>query len=136
MTNTPTRTIRMEITIATMGRLIKNFAMALCHRISVCFGHCHRLAFRYGVWLRTHLHAISHLLDAFSDHLVAGLQTFIDHPLRADLLASLDLFDCDLPIDDQCNHAASLQFGYGSLRHCERTFLDPGNSLDVAVAAG
>src|SRR5579884_3230725 len=126
----------MEITIETMGRLIKNLVMALRHRFSVCFGYCRGLALRYVVWLRTHLHAIPHLLDTFSNHLVAGLEALANDPLRADLLAGLHLFDGDLAIAaDQGNHAASLQFGYGPLRHGERTLFDPGDGAYIAVAA-
>src|SRR3989442_14006205 len=63
----PTITRTIEITIATMGRLIKNFDIEL---------PC--LAFR-GKRLRVHLHARTHLLHAFGNHALASLQ-----PVRYD----------------------------------------------------
>jgi len=57
----PTSTKTMEITIATMGRLIKNFDMAL-------------LAFAFhGEWLSVHLHPRSHLLHALGNDALATL---------------------------------------------------------------
>ena len=51
----------IEITMATMGRLIKNFDMELPSR---CV---------HGKWLGVHLHARTHLLHALGDHAFARL---------------------------------------------------------------
>src|SRR5260370_21545372 len=67
----PTITMTMEITMATMGRLIKNFDIGLPS-----------LRFR-GKWLGVYLHARTHLLHAFGNHAFASLQSFRDNPICA-----------------------------------------------------
>src|SRR6266481_6667410 len=73
----PTITKTMEMTIATIGRLIKNFDIGLPS-----------LAFP-GKRLGVHLHARTNLLHAFGNHAVASLQPLGDNPIRADALANL-----------------------------------------------
>src|ERR1700722_19104683 len=74
----PTRTKTMEMTIATMGRLMKNFDIELPSR-----------AFR-GKGLGLHLHARPHLLYALRNDAFASGQSFRDNPLVADAIADLD----------------------------------------------
>src|SRR5258708_3834665 len=74
----PTITMTMEITIATMGRLIKNFDIGLSS-----------LTFR-GKWLGVHLHARTHLLHSFDNHAFASFQSVRNNPLGADTVADLD----------------------------------------------
>src|SRR5271168_853503 len=74
----PTITMTMEITMATMGRLMKNFDMGLF-----------TLRFR-AERLGVHPHARAHLLDSFRNHAFAWLQPFVNNPLRARALAGRD----------------------------------------------
>src|SRR5271156_5808131 len=78
MVRPPTSTRMIEITIATMGRLIKNFDMGLPSR-----------SFR-GKRLRVHLHARAHLLYALGDHSFARFESFRNNPLVADAVANLN----------------------------------------------
>ena len=57
----PTITITIEMTMATMGRLIKNFDIGLPF-----------LTF-HGEWLGVHLHAGTYLLHSLDDHAFALL---------------------------------------------------------------
>src|SRR5580704_6264764 len=74
----PTITMTMEITMATMGLLMKNFDTGLP---SLRFGD---------KWLGVHLHARTHLLHPLDDHTLAALQPFLNNPLRADTVADFD----------------------------------------------
>src|SRR6266851_3908468 len=74
----PTITMTIEITMATMGRLMKNFDIGLPS-----------LTFR-GKRLRVHLHARTHLLHAFGNHAFASLQSVRDNPIGADTVADLN----------------------------------------------
>src|SRR6266567_6119681 len=74
----PTITRTMEITMATIGRLIKNFDIGLPS-----------LAFR-SKWLGVHLHARAHFLHALDNDTLAGLQPFRNDPLRADAVTDFD----------------------------------------------
>ena len=78
MVRVPTSTRTIEITMATMGRLIKNFDMGLPPR-SV-----------RGKRLGVHLHARAHLLHAFGNHPFAGLQSVRNNPVAADTVADFD----------------------------------------------
>src|SRR6266436_3429984 len=68
----PTITMTMEITIATMGRLIKNFDIGLPSFSS------------RGKWSGLHLQARTHLLHALGDHAFAPLQSVSNNPFGAD----------------------------------------------------
>src|SRR5258708_34205441 len=74
----PTSTKTIAMTIATMGRLIKNFDIALPS-----------LSFR-GEWFGGHLHAGSYFLNAFGNNAFALFQSFRNNPLVADAVARLD----------------------------------------------
>src|SRR5262249_49357646 len=63
----PTMTVTMAITIATMGRLMKNF----------------------DIWFRTHLYSLADFLQTFHNHTFAGLDTLVDDPFRTDGLGNL-----------------------------------------------
>src|SRR6267143_4139485 len=80
----PTITITMEITMATMGRLIKNFDIGLPS-----------LAFD-GKRLGGDLHAWTYLLHTLDDHAFASLQSVHDNPLGADPVAHLNRSDAHL----------------------------------------
>src|ERR1700674_2258850 len=74
----PTINMTMEITMATMGRLIKNFDIGL---------PCLRLC---GKWLGVHLQARANLLNAFGDDSFAWIQPFCNNPLGTNAVT-----DCD-----------------------------------------
>src|SRR5712664_3595145 len=73
----PTIIMTMEITMATMGRLIKNFDIGLPS-----------LTFR-PKRLGVYLHARTHLLHALGNHPLAALQSLFNNPLRADAIADI-----------------------------------------------
>src|SRR5215475_1845482 len=77
MVSEPTNTSTMEITIATMGRLIKNVDMALPAR---GFGD---------EWFGIDVSAGANLLDAFGHDVLSRLQSFSDNPLAANVIADL-----------------------------------------------
>src|SRR5207302_304727 len=77
----PTITMTMEITMATMGRLIKNFDIGLPS-----------LRFR-GKGLGVYLHARAHLLHSLDDHAFALLQPIRDNPIGAYAVADLNRAD-------------------------------------------
>src|SRR3954469_6630684 len=72
---TPMMTIRIAITIATIGRLMKKFAMKLSALRSL--RGC----------LRIDQHAFFDLLLALDDNLLSGIQSFGDDPLLTDTVA-------------------------------------------------
>src|SRR5258708_7898451 len=74
------------MTMATMGRLMKNFDISL----SPC------LIPSPAVRLWVHCLARNCLLYALDDHALAGLQAFPDHPHRADSITDLDRLNADL----------------------------------------
>src|SRR5579862_2201121 len=78
MVSVPTSTRTIEITMATMGRLIKNFDIGLPPRSF------------HGKRLGVHLHSRTHLLHTFGNHPLARLHSVRNDPLRADTVANLD----------------------------------------------
>src|SRR5260370_596195 len=72
----PTITKTMEITMATIGRLIKNFDIGL---LSLAF---------HGKHLGIHLHSRTHLLYALGNHTFALLEPFRNNPLRTNAVAN------------------------------------------------
>src|SRR5580700_1750233 len=75
MVSVPTITKIMETTIATMGRLMKNFDIGL----SVLVFRAERLGI--------HECASAHFLHAFRDDLFSGMQPVRDNPLGTDTIA-------------------------------------------------
>src|SRR5271165_7404061 len=69
MVMAPTITIMIEMTMATIGRLMKNFDIC-----SPFLGFCRK-------WLGIHLRARAHFLQALGDYAFAGLQSFSNNPL-------------------------------------------------------
>src|SRR5580704_7274593 len=98
----PTITITMEITMATMGRLMKNFDIGL-PSLRLC-------SKRLGV----DLHAPAHLQPTLDDDTVAVLQPVRNNPLGADAVADFDGSDADfILVIHHSDVIAALQ-----LRHC------------------
>src|SRR5580658_5023085 len=125
MVREPTNTRTMEITIATMGRLIKNFDIGLPS-----------LAFR-GKGLGVHLHAGTHLLHALRNHVVAGLQAVRDDPLIADTVSNRYGSNTHFVlVVDNRQLVGALQLRHGTLRHKQSALLDPRDRANFAVPSG
>src|ERR1700677_1717536 len=125
MVRPPTSTMTIEITMATMGRLIKNLDMELPSR-SVP-----------GKWPGVHLQSRTHLLHALGDHSFARLESLRNDPLVADTIADFDGLDGDLVVVvHRRDLIAGLQLGDGTLRHQQSALLNADNRAHFAVAAG
>src|SRR4029077_672924 len=121
----PTITITMEITMATMGRLIKNFDIGLPS-----------LRLR-GKWLGVYLHARTHPLHSLDDDTFALLKPFRHNPLPTHAIADLPRTDAHfvLAVHNR-DLIAALQLRYRTLRDKERVFLNALGCPNFAVAAG
>src|SRR5580700_7603826 len=86
MVMAPTSTMRMAITIATMGRFMKNFDMALA---ILCLRDK-----RLGVYSR----AWAYFLNAFGDDSFAWIQAFCNDPQGADAIANRDCPNANLVV--------------------------------------
>src|SRR6266436_104431 len=121
----PTITMTMEMTMATMGRLIKNFDIGLP---SLTF---------HGKRLGIHLHAWTYLLHALRNHAFAPLQSVHDNPLGADSVAHLNRSDAHLVLVVHCRDLiAALQLRDRALRHKQRVLLDSEDRANFAIPAG
>src|SRR6266446_1273898 len=121
----PTIIMTMEMTMATMGRLIKNFDIGLP---SLRFR-----AKRLGVYL----HARTHLLHALGNHAFASLQSVHDNPLGADSVAHVNRPDAHLVLVVQRRDLiAALQLRDCTLRYKQSILLDSDGRANFAVPAG
>src|SRR5258708_37340207 len=120
----PMITMRMEMTIATIGRLMKNLAMALARPLGL--DQC-------GLDLLAGFHSV----DSLDDDPLARLQPLLDDPEGADALSDLDLpkVHCLLGSDhrDQV-HALLVQDG--PLRNEQRLFPGSYEGAHLRVLAG
>src|SRR5579863_4257521 len=99
MVSVPTITKIMEITIATMGRLMKNFDIGL----SVLVFRAERLG--------VHERASAHFLHAFRDDSFSGMQPVRDNPLRAHTVADRYCTNADFVVAPyHRNLVAALEF--------------------------
>src|SRR5688572_22766876 len=132
----PSITMRMEITIATIGRRTKKDATGSapgCLRSGLCRsggvgGGGSRLRRRAGQLgrrrLGRHLHARPHLLEAFDDDALAGGEPLRHHLERSPAHAGRDRAQLDRVVradDRELRHA--LELLHRSLRHDERAAL-------------
>src|SRR6266480_1929780 len=121
----PTITITIEITIATIGRLIKNFDIGLPSLASP------------GKRLGVHQHARTNLLHAFGNHAVASLQPLGDNPIDADTLANLYRAHAHFVVAvHRRDLIAALQLGDSALRNKQCVLLDSDGRPNFAVPAG
>src|SRR5580693_4148223 len=104
MVSEPTSTRTIEITMATMGRLMKNLDIQLPP-----------LRFRRE-WRGVHLHTRPHLLNSFGHDGIAFVQTVRNHPLVTREIPNFDRADADLisPIHNRYL-VASLQLRHRAL---------------------
>src|ERR1700731_892197 len=120
----PTSTMRIAITIATMGRLMKNFDMGL----PILCGRAKRLG--------AHLRARAYFLNSFGDHSFARIQPFSNDPLGADAVAHLDCPNADFVLaPHNRNLVTALELCHRALRHKKCTLLQPDNRANFSIAA-
>src|SRR5512143_2404643 len=122
----PTRTVTMEITIATIGRLTKKRAMLLRLgrrlRSTLAGGGGRR-------GLRAHDHAVPHLLQALDHDLLARLQALLDQPETVHPWPDLDVAERHLvAFADHRDAVEVLQLDHGSLRDEESALLRLGDA--------
>src|SRR5262245_44061959 len=120
----PTRTVSSENTIATIGRLMKNFDMSALRWRSRALDHVHG-------------RALAHLHQTFGDHPFAGLHAGGDDPQIPDALAERHRADRDeVVVADDRDLIVALQLRHGALRDQQRVRHRRGGESDAAVAAG
>src|SRR5205085_4511380 len=108
----PPRTMRIEMTMATIGRLMKKVAMI-------------------DFLLRNDLHSAFYAGEAFGHHALAGLQPFIDDPVAADALSGFHGADRDGVIGtDDGDLLQSLKLVDRALRNEERRAAERGHGAD------
>src|SRR5579863_7408248 len=80
----PTNTMTMEITMATMGRLMKNFDMGQpslpIRRSLACRALVRRILVLGHEWLGIHAHTSAHPLNALNHDSVSGIESVSDDP--------------------------------------------------------
>src|ERR1041385_4741860 len=114
----PTITIRIEITMATIGRRMKNLDMELLPRCSRRIRRCGRIR------LRRYHHAGANFLHALGDYALAQLKSLVDAPVVAHAIAGFSIADGDLSFAiDHRNLKAALQLGHRPLRDEQRAVL-------------
>src|SRR5579863_3124627 len=123
MVTAPTITIRIEMTMATMGRLIKNLDTG-------------SIAFR--LWLFDfHGAAVLVLLQTLDDYLFAWFDSTFDDPHGSDTVPGFHRPDAHLVVRaDDRDLVASLQFAHGFLRHEQRAAPDFRRCSQPAKLAG
>src|SRR5262249_3021040 len=123
MVSEPTSTRTIDITIATIGRLMKNFDMTL----PASFGH---------EWLGIHLCPGADLLNSFGHYVFARFQPLRDNPLAADVIGYLDGSNADLFVGAYNGDLVrTLQFRNSALRNKQGSILDADDRANSAVAA-
>jgi hypothetical protein len=142
MATRPTMVIRIEMTMATIGRLMKNLDMAAYPLLAgaAAARRVFRRAWRRCLGdegLRIDGHTRAHLLGTLGDHLLARLQPLADDPVAADALANRHRPDVDLVVGaDHGHQVLALDFGDGPLRHQQRALVDRHRCPYLAVLAG
>src|SRR5579863_86100 len=127
----PTNTITIEITMATMGRLMKNFDMG---DPSLSIRRCLVLG---PEWLGIHVHAGAHPLDSFNHDSVSRIQPVRDDPSVINPVAHSDRSNVHLVVSsNHSNLVAALQFRNRPLRNQQRPRLGPYYRPDFGIAAG
>src|SRR5579864_1977323 len=121
----PTNTMTMEITMATIGRLMKNFDMghpSLSIRRSLALGH---------EWLGIHAHTAAHSLHSFSNDSVSWIEPARDDPSVINPVGHSDRSNVNFVVGaNDRNLVAPLQFRHGPLRNEQRPRLRPDYRAD------
>src|ERR1700722_322311 len=132
----PTNTMTMEITMATMGRLMKNFDMrhpslsirrSLVRRILV-LGH---------EWLGIHAHTGAHSLNSLHHDSVSGIEPVSDDPTAINPVAHRDRSNVNFVVGaNDSNLIAALQLRHCPLGNKQGPRLNPDYRADLAIATG
>src|SRR5438034_2998568 len=137
----PTMTVRMAITMATTGRLTKNFAIIRCSLSAL--GATGRAGYRLrggGLRrgrLRIHRHAGFDFLHAFNHDPLARLEPLRDDPHVPDLFANFHRADVYFMLGSYHRHlSAALQLLDRHLWHKHRPFPGLGRDPDLGVLTG
>src|SRR5207253_10601035 len=110
--NRPATTVMIEMTIATIGRLMKKRAIPLTLGRQLLGRH------------RRDRNALSHFLHPFGHDLLARRQPVLDHPQPADARSDLDRSDRHLvALAHDRDLVAPLQLGDLALGHQQRVLL-------------
>src|SRR5271157_856952 len=133
----PAMNMMIEITMATIGRLIKNLDMRFqLDRRMLGIGRPSLLDIRR-IRLRIDLGAIFDFLYAFSDHAIASLQTVVDNPQETKLCADLNRHNGYFVIGaHDRDQVGALHVGHGTLRYQQRALLNGDYRTDHAEATG
>src|SRR5579871_1622925 len=104
----PMITVRIEITMATIGRLIKNFDMRYSAFSVLCPVHvflCGLAVFLRcvpGLWVDRR--SLFHLLDSLTDHPLIRLESLVDDPHRPHSLPNFYRTDRDFVVAAHHRH--------------------------------
>src|SRR5260221_11614457 len=124
MATRPTITMRIEMTMATIGRLMKNLAMALARPLGVG---------QRGLDLLAGFHSV----DSLDDDPLARLQPLPDDPEGADALADLDGSKVHrLVASDHGDLVDALLVQDGQLRNEQRAFFRVAYGAHLSVLTG
>src|SRR5271163_707698 len=128
--STPTNTMTMEITMATMGRLMKNFDTrhpSLSIRRSLVLGH---------EWLGIHLHTSVHSLNSLNNDSVSRIKPVRDDPSVINPVADSNGSNVNFVVGaNDSNLVAALQLRHRPLGNKQRPWLGPDHRADFAIAA-
>src|SRR5882724_11987552 len=131
MAMTPMITVTIEMTIATMGRLMKNLDIGL--RRSGPW----RCEFRFGGhWKRSrvHDHSCLHSEDSFDDDPLARFEPLVNDPHRVHAVSGFDRANIYLFIRAHDGHLiGALQLRHRPLGNEQRAFLHLGNRPNAGV---
>src|SRR6185369_6322717 len=117
----PTMTVMMAMTMATIGRLMKKRYMALPPAAFGCGARPGSRAGGQAERPRLNRHPLFHLLHTFGDHHLARLEARLDFPKRSHPLARLYHAQLHLVVGAQHRQlVAPLQFQQAALRHQQR----------------
>src|SRR5215469_255988 len=123
--NEPTKTKTIEITIATIGRLMKNFDMA---------SPAHR--FR-GEWFRIDADPGAYFLNSFGDNQLPWIQSTCNHPPPIHLWSDGDSPDVYFIVGINDRHLiAALELRDGALRNKQRTLFGTDDGTNSGVTTG
>src|SRR5215469_8486414 len=121
----PTRTRTMEITIATIGRLMKNFDMTLpAHRFRA-------------EWFRVDLDPGANFLDSFDDYSVTWIEPTGNHPAPIHLCPHCHRANGYFVASvNNCYLITALELRDRSLRNQQRPLVCPDYRTNFGITAG
>src|SRR6202167_1805298 len=123
MVRVPTSTMMMAITMATMGRLMKNLDIE-------------SVSLRRGKRLGIHAPPRTHLLHPFGDDSFSRIQPLCDHPLVARRVAHRDRSNAHLVVTIyDGNLVSALKLRHRALRHQQCVMLQPDDGAHFGVAS-